>query len=416
MFTVLRYTPFLYFAYRVFLDLIYIAFQNPIFSYMGYDLDIDIIKLIISYTLLIILIFFIPKHEKRVSSLILQLHFIIIIIPMTCLYSMANFSSIFMFMIFFGFLMQILLLELLPNIKLPKIKHIKPIFICFIFITTIATYTYLFLTQSINISAFDFKGIYEIREDQLVHFPFGYLITWQYRIINPLLIIYFFINKKYKIMILIVIAQIIMYTMYPHKEVFLAIGYLFLLLFLYKKKIKFSLVFLWLMPIISILTSLIYKFSSELIYYAIIPSRLLFGPAKIKFQHYDFFSMFEKLYFSEGLIGKLLGIEYPYSVQSGYVVSLHNGFDSNSNTGYIAYAYDNLGFLGIIIMSFLFVLILKLIDSQTQKIDSKLIFAILGYPMLILNDGDLFTLLLTGGLFIIILVGFFIDELVGEKT
>jgi hypothetical protein len=53
----------------------------------------------------------------------------------------------------------------------------------------------------------------------------------------------------------------------------------------------------------------------------IVPTRLLFVPALIKFQHFEVFKNYlNKLYYSEGLIGKIFGINYPYSKASGFVV------------------------------------------------------------------------------------------------
>lgn len=401
-----------YIIYRACLDIIYINWQNPIFGYIGFTLDINVSKLLISYLILMLMLLIIPKNEKKVSYLVLQLHLIIMIIPLTSIYALANFSTTLMLMTTIVFIMQILLLRKLPNIKLIKIKGTKYLVILITIFLTLSTYGYLFLTQQIHLNVLGLQGVYEIRDGQKIQFPISYFIIWQFRIINPIMFVIFYLKRKKKYMVLVGIGQMLIFVMYPHKEVFFSIGFLIILLLIYKRRILFSKFFTVTLILGSLLTVFVYKFLLLLMPYAVLPSRLLFGPARNKFQHYDFFSQTNKLYYSEGFIGKVFGLEYPYHVSTGYVIGSQNGIISNSNTGYIAYAYDNSGFIGMIIMSLLFVLLLKLFDSQTKKYDPKLIFAFIAYPMLILNDGDLLTLMLTGGVFLILLLLFSVDEFI----
>lgn len=409
---ILKITIF-YVLYRIILDLMYVKWVNPIFGYTGFVYEIVIYKLIISYLVVFILIFLIPKTNNKVSFMILQLHFIIMIIPLSSVYALANLSTNFMVMVLFCFGMQIVLIRTLPQIKTKKIKNAKLIISFTMFLFSITTYLYLYRTQGIHLNAFDITQIYDIRSNKYISIGImTYLITWQYRIINPVLLVISYIKKKYKLFVIVVIFQILLYLMYPHKEVFLSIGLILMALLIARKKYRFDSFFIQFILIASIVTIFLYEVFKNVVPFSVLPVRLIYVPALIKFQHYEFFLQNEKLYYSEGMIGTIFGLNYPYSVPSGFLVV---GGTCNANTGYLAYAYDNAGFLGMLIISLIFVFLLIIIDSFSIKKDKGIIFSLLIYPMIILNDGDLLTLLLTGGLFLLIIILFVFKDFDNKK-
>ncbi|WP_339060516.1 hypothetical protein [Tepidibacillus marianensis] len=391
----------LYLVYKIFLDFVYLFWGSPIYGYMGFVRDISIVNLIISYLGLFAIILIIPKDNKRVSHLILQLHFIIMLIPLTSIYAMTKFSSKFMIMIFFSFALQVILIKNLPLLKLPKIKNAKSIFYLILAFLTFTTYFYLFRTQNINLVALDFTKIYGLRANRNISIEiFSYLITWQFRVINPIIIVLSYQKKIYRVFLVGIGLQFILYLMYPNKEVILSVGLILLCLFIAKKKYQFDSFFIMAISSITILGIAIYETFGSIMLFFLTGVRMQYLPAVTKFWHYDFFLTNEKLYYSEGIIGKILGLNYPYSVPSGFLIQ--GGFMGNANTGYLAYAYDNAGFLGMIIMTLLFVFVLKLVDSLVKNENNSVVFTLFAYPMFILNDSDLLTSLLTGGLFLLI--------------
>lgn len=402
-------TIFIYIIFKFILDLTYIYWVNPVFGYAGFELNYNLNSIIFSYILLMILVFSIPKSDRKVSSMILNLHLAIIYIPMLVIYGLGGGSFKFTILICVSFLIQTLLINILPSVKFkrfsPKIFGFNIIYIIVLLLTCI-TYGYLLSTQSLNINSINFNNIYSIRENlKLGTGIITYLISWQYRIVNPLIIIYAFIKDNKILSILGIVLQVLIYLILPQKEIMLSLGLIFLTLFFSKARISFTTYFISFVNLINFISIYLLSRFDIRMPFALI-TRLLFEPAKIKYQYFDYFSVFDKLYFSEGLIGKIFNLRYRYSEPIGFII--FNYFEpigrSNSNTGYIAYAYANLGFLGMIIMSLLFVITLKLFDSLSISRNNCLVFSALIYPMLILNDGDLLTLMLTGGLFLLIFI------------
>lgn len=392
------------FIYKIVLDIIYVLAVHPIYGYSGFTLNFNILKYILSFIYFVLILYLIPKNNNRVSYMVLHLHFLVMIIPMFTFYSFANQSDLFMVMIVFCFIMEVILIKQLKPINMAKIKNAKNILLALFIINTIITYVLSYRYNGVNFSALNFRNIYKIREQLNVPTLLGYLVNWQHSIINPYIILKAMYNKKYKLMSVFLFLQFILYLILPFKIIILSIPViLFIVLFL--KKFNYNNISLIGLTILTLISKLFYNAGLSIMPFALI-TRLIYIPAQIKFQHFEVFSkIYDKLYYSEGIIGKLLGVEYKFSVPSGFVVdSIFGKGTSNSNTGYLAYAYDNAGFIGMIAMSLLFVFIMLLIDSLTKSKDKVYIFALIFLQMLTLNDGDLLTTLLTGGLFLTIII------------
>lgn len=393
----------IYILFKVIMDVLYVVYVYPIYGYSGFELEFNILTILVSYVYTIILILILPKGEKRVSYMILQLHFIVIFVPVSTIYAFSNLSFNFFTMIFCCFLIQFIMLKKIPLIRFTKLKIMKRIFYICLVICTVVVYLYAVRTQQWNFGAFDITNIYKIRENIEVSTLMGYLISWQYVVINPILLLYGFKNKKLKIVMFVFLIQVALYLMLPYKTIILSFVLILLAYFICLKKYKFGIFFTMIISGVSIVFGLIYTIFNIVAPFSVFPVRFLYVPALIKFQHYNFFSEHQKLFYSEGMLGKILNIKYPYDVPSGFLVASPT---SNDNTGFIAYAYDNLGLLGMLLITILFILILWIIDSLVVNYKKKEVFILLIYPMIILNDGDLLTLLLTGG-FLIIMVAFF---------
>ncbi|RCW86928.1 hypothetical protein DER71_10636 [Halanaerobium sp. DL-01] len=350
-----RYKMFLIsllFVYKICLDIIYVQWLNPIYGYIGFVLNISIYKIIISYLLTILLIIIIPKHEKKISYIVLQIHLIIMILPTLTLYSLGGFSAKFLFMIIFCFILQIFLIRILPTIKLIKIKKMKYFIFIFLFFTTVFVYYYLLKTFNIHWNAINLSVIYKIRANQNIsNGIMKYLITWQYRMINPIIIVLSYYSKRRKITTFTIIMQLLLYLIIPHKEIFLSAGLILMVIFVNKYKYNFISFFTAFITLGSFLFSIIYDLFNISSLVSILPMRFLYIPALVKFQHYEFFSSNPKLLYSEGRIGDIFNLTYPYSMPSGFVVT--QGVN-NANTGYLAYGFDNFGFLGMILISIFF--------------------------------------------------------------
>lgn len=401
-------TNFIYsilcFFYKIIIDIVYVVSVSPVYGYSGFILNFNLFKYILSFLYFFLILYIIPKNNKRVSFMVLHMHFLIMIIPMFTFYSLSNQSNIFMAMIVFCFLIEIILVKYSKLIKISKIKSAKQLLTGLFLVITFITYIFSYKYNGISISALNFNNVYSIRSQLYLPTWLGYLANWQHSIINPYIMVKAIYSKNYKLAFIFFLLQFILYLILPFKIILFSIPCIFIMIFVLKK-FNYNNISLIGASVAIFISNCIYKIGISLIPLSLI-TRLIYIPAQIKFQHFEVFSnIYDKLYYSEGIIGKLLGLEYEFSVPSGFVVdSIFGTGTSNSNTGYLAYAYDNAGFIGMIIMSLLFVFIMILIDSLSKTKDRTYIFSLIFLQMLSLNDGDLLTCLLTGGLFLTIII------------
>lgn len=392
--------------YKLMLDISYIGFVHKLFEYMGFYLDFNLIKYMVSFIIMISLYIAIPKNQEKPSTIILQLHYIMMIIPMFTIYAFMDESSLFLILIVSMFLLQSILLRILPNIKIIRIKESKKILYVLLGFITVVVYTTMIAINGMpSLAALNDSNVYLIRASISYPFAMTYLVNWQAQVINPFLISIAYLEKKWRLLFFSIFLQFFLYLMTAHKTFLLiTIAIIFTMVIISK----------WDFLIMSSKTAalgtfslfIFYKITNLILIPSILLRRLLFVPAHIKFSYYDFFSKNEFMYFSLGVIGKVFNIKYPYDINIAYLIGeeYYNSPGTWVNVGYLADAYANMGVFGMFVISILFISILKLIDSLSLTVGKELTIGITLFSILSLNDGSLLTSLLTGGFLFLLCV------------
>ncbi len=396
------------------LNLTYIYIVSPLFGYAGLIYDPNIYKFLFAQITTIILLVIHKKRDVPSSTLVYFL-FLNLYIPFINFYWLRNENTQYSFMIFICFFILLLLLRVSKPIninKLPiKIKiEIETLILILTFIL-VSCYTLKF--GGIDYRSFDFTKVYEIRSEVEYGLLWSYLFNWISKLFIPFLIVVFYFKNKYFILSIIVFIQIFLYLSTGSKTILFSSFIILISCFLIKRN-KFLTGIPIVYSLIMTISSAIYLYTKNINLIAIFPIRQLILPAQISFQHYDFFSLNEKLYLREGLLGKILYLKSPYSRPSTTLVGDGN---SNANTNFLADAFDNGGFLLMIITIMILAVLLIYIDSVSNYwINNKIFASFFIYTIIILNDGALLTTILTWGLGILLLLILFVNPKKGEKN
>ena len=113
----------------------YFYFIVPIFGYTGFIWDFSYVKFIESIILVLITDYVLPKRCDKPSDFLLNIHYLLPILPMLVLYAGSNQSRIFMYSVILFFYMIIVLRNFnFPTLKIRKfdqnfLKNLL-IFIC----------------------------------------------------------------------------------------------------------------------------------------------------------------------------------------------------------------------------------------------------------------------------------------------
>ncbi len=402
----------IYLFYKVILECAYFISVSYWYSYIGFELKPSISKCIISYIIFVALLFVVPR-ELSINGQLLNTFFSIAIVPTLSFYWMADKSLTYVilvvvFFLIFNFIAGIKQKPI--NILIFENPYKCKIFIDIIFAIYLLSCIYMGLQRGgIDVRAFSFSTIYDLRSEGTDSGVLeAYLLNWCTKSLFPMLCIFFLYNEKYIRVIMCMVAQGFMYLCYGYKAYILSavltvtIYYVGRYACLHKKESNIRNLFIFIIGLLPCCLSRLSGFIGKMAFginnvYAM---RMLFEPARIGNGYFEFFSQNEKLHFSEGIIGKLLGLHYPYSEAIGFVVTRYmNGANavSNSNTGIIADSYAELGLIGIFIIAILVGVIVLFIKRICRSLPSYFVMAAFFYPVIMLNDNPLLTNLLTDG-------------------
>lgn len=421
-------TIFTIMIFRILIDWYYLDYVSPIWGYMDMRTNINTEKVFISYLIVIISGLFIKWESEKFSGIAIQVLFLIMMIPLTSSYALSNQSTAFMVCCTFSFAISILLIQWRTKFRISKIiyrlsqygsRYLLQTIIILILLYSIVIISSRGLNLAV-LNIFNSKLIYGIREQGInINGIWLYLYLWTYKIILPFFLGYFLNRKKYLLASIVLGIQLLIYLGDPHKEILFGM-ILILGLFFWGKKVHYGKL---------LLGTFICAIGGGMIFYTLFDSKIAFYelnilyrvfhiPASIKFQHFRFFSKRSKLFFSEGRIGQLLGIPYPYGNMSvGEVIAYYvlNDGTTNSNTGYIAYAYDDLGYFGVLLAGILLAIIFRLFDEYVTEKNQKWVTAVAIYPIIGLNDSGLLQWLLSGGAVVFLILLWVAGELSKDK-
>ena len=257
----------------------------------------------------------------------------------------------------------------------------------------------------------DNKSAYELRDEIQFVLGTGYIYNWITKSMFCFVLCVALYNKNRSVAFVVIVLQCILFSCYGQKMALFSIVFVFLVYYLFAIKKKGDagfLFFLILMVLCGLLMPSIEALKKYSDFYNLqFGIRTLYLPALIQYEYFGFFQSHEFLYFSEGLIGKLFGISYPYYRPIGMEVSaffLGEGNGGNHNAGIFADAYSNFGFLGMIIFGIGLGYLLNIIDKLSFYIPTRLKVTIMGLYVMFLANNAFQTTLLTNGLFIVIIM------------
>lgn len=128
--------------------------------------------------------------------------------------------------------------------------------------------------------------------------------------------------------------------------------------------------------------------------------RAFFVPAHLNFIYLDFFSKNEFILWANGILKHF--VTYPYSSDYPYIVGKYVGYPRMyANTGFLASGFAMFGVMGIILYSFISIILMNTINQFAKQKGKYITMIILFVPLhTLFVSSDLLVTLLTHGLII----------------
>tara|TARA_R110002073_G_scaffold335924_1_gene529501 strand:+ start:2629 stop:3900 length:1272 start_codon:yes stop_codon:yes gene_type:complete len=388
-------------TYKALLDMSYLDFIVPVFSYSGFQYIENSVKYFESWVLFSLAAIFVPHRLCKPSDFLFFIFFVLTITPMLSMYGLSNQPRVYMYFCMLIFII-FTLVRATPSLRVPYIKNGNQVAIIISGAFVALSVFKFIVTGAIWNINFDLAKVYEHREqlgDTLGSGLWGYIIPWTSKIFTLVILSIFLYNKKYLLALLVVMFQVLLFGITSHKGV--ALYPIFAIALFMLKDVKYILTYCLLSLVVLLISCyLAYFIWNYEILASLFTRRVFFLPSLLNFHYYDFFSKNGHLYLGHGILSPF--VEYIYDIDPKRLIgSTYFGApDMAANTGFIATSYMNFGFLGMIVFGFIAAAILKLVDgfSEGGKPSWFYISFISAPYFSLLTSSELLTSLLTHGL------------------
>lgn len=399
--------------YRAVADLSFIYYVIPFSSYERFIFQPNEIKIVESYILTIFFSLLLPQSTNRISTLIIFIFYLLVVVPFHSYYALGD-QEPFAFYLGNSFWLLVLFfnrnLENFPVFRSAG-QNIENYLIIAIMLLSVITFFLLIYFFGININL-DFSIVYEIRKnfvDQKVPFA-GYLVNWSAKVFLPFLALVAIYNtqKKIKYLPLLVVSfiEIYLFSVTGNKAyLFSLLLALFLGYVLTDRNQLFKLNFLFAGMALMCLFSL-WMFD-DIWLGSLFIRRMLFIPAKLSFNYFEFFSEHQYVYLSHSIFSSF--IPYPYSLDPPFLIGqvFFDKPEMNANNGIMVDGYMNFGIPGLIIWAFILSVLIRLADSVSFDKNIRIFGPFFVVTFLNFIDGFLLTSLLTHGMLTAFVIAFF---------
>ena len=147
--------------------------------------------------------------------------------------------------------------------------------------------------------------------------------------------------------------------------------------------------------------------------------RLLFVPALLNEQYFDYFTKNQPDYF-RGSFLRIIGAESPYASDGGIARMIGRVYYGsnvmNCNNGLFSDAFSNLGYIGVFVMPAIIVFFLYVFDCSTCGLDKRIVLASGLFVSLNIMSTSFTMVLLTHGFLVLILLTWMMNpENINEK-
>lgn len=390
-------------TYKVSLDLIYYKIIGPNFDYVGYENSYSLTKLILSYLVILIMFPLINRlyrdYKHIIFSYVVLFCILLSFIPNLTYICFNEVKSFYILLFILYWITFFSAAKVLPSIKSTYVRFKNPEFPIYLYLLVLGA-SVLFISAIYTGFRlhFNLMDVYDLRgEAKEYGYPsiFGYILPAAGSLL-PLLFLYFMDKKKMWIAICIIFMVLLNFGIAGHKTVLVSLIITILFYFIYNNNIIRYVT--WLLSGIGFIGLLEYLVGGSYIFSSLVYRRVMFAPALLNYNYFDFFIHNEPDYFRRSFL-RIIGSKSPYEYPiSNIIGDLYISPGCNANNGLFSDAISNFGPCGVIVFPFIVIFLIKLIDSFTRGIPNKLLVIPAMMISLSLISTALMTSLFTGGL------------------
>ena len=380
-----------------------------------FPLNFNLTKFITGIVCCIVLYFLIDHSERKASSFLLYVFFLLQIVPITTVYAFADESSVFYFTLCAAVLLCELLVRFGDSKEIVERDQAASVLMLVLFagMTLFTLYRMIRLYGRPDTAALDLFGVYSIRENApSLGKLLNYLFKWTTAALLPFGLALTISERKYALAALLAGVCVLLYLYTAHKTILFMTPLVIACSFWAKREHCYRELFFCLCIGFVVLVLLASRepnhdtglFSRA---YSLLGRRAIIVPANNKFKYFDYFSTHPKMgiygVFPRSIVdlsSYYENVPFTYEIARIYF----NEPEMNANTGFLAEGYMRFGHVGTILILIFFAMILKWIDGFQNRAGYALAVGAFAYPVYALNDAHLLDSLFFGPWMILLLL------------
>jgi hypothetical protein len=398
--------------FRVALDASYVFFVSPVYEYSGFLYEPSLGSYVFSWFLFLFSISLVSYRLLKVSDYFFIMALLALIAPLTSLYGLSD-RDVFPVLVTIGSISIIYILTRTGLYKMPAIPILlggRQLAVMFSVMMVSYLVAWYFYSGAIRYFNLDFSRVYEFRADsaELANVGvFANLNSRVYQVFSLFLFTWFLFRKKWLIVLLVFVIQVFFYGVAAHKSLLFYPFMIFGLWYYFRRTnclIVVPLIFLMVFSVSLIL----YFLFGQIMPASMFIRRVFYVPAILTYDYFSFFSENAHVFWSNSVLSGFLS--YPYEMGVAHVIGEYNGTGAGANNGFVSSGYGHAGLFGVLVYSVILSVILKVIDVLGTHMPVWFALAIVVVPLRsVLISSDLFTVMLTHGLLVALLLLIFVQ-------
>ena len=350
--------------------------------------------------IILVLSFFIPIDNKKPSSVILNILFLLCFIP-TLIYfpkEVENESiSIFSYSLYMMTCFFILLFSSRIKIDIKKID-IKPYQTELIIISIAIMFIFLIIsTHGLKLEAPSITDVYSVRTEYKENASSlsGYAVILGGYIVSPLVIL-LYLNSKRKLMLfgvpIVLFLTYIIFSSSGIKSIALSIFVIVGFYYLFKYVLKFGYYLLIFINVFIFINYLIYTFiTNDNIIYIHWLRRVVTTSGSTGAKFFDYFVILDNT---------------PTAKAPSLIANYYFSTNGSANTGFFLEGVGRFGLYGLLINTVLLSLFLILLNAISKKIDKNLLACLLVMVSYAMCNSSFLTVIISYGLFLLTIISY----------
>ena len=390
--------------FRVLLEIIYIKFIAPSYSYMGFHFSPDFSRFLISYIFLIFLALLFPENTGSLSRVLWSYIFVTLYVPASAMYWMdADFSSAYFFTItFFSLFVNLILnfksgfvIRFRSSLSMDNFLLLMLLLDLLFFVTLLRHYGIVLRKVSLS-SVYQIREIFRETSSKMLN----YFINWAGNVINPYFFIYGLESGNIPFLIFSLLFQYYIFSLTGFRSLFFSLFFVLFLAIGVKYAGKGFHIFLaYVLNLWLLLVILVNMFlpSRGIPVASTGVRRPFFLPALVGNYYWDFFSEHTRDHFSRNFPFKFF-FAPEYEEPIPYVIGekfFHSRVHANAN--FIADTFANTGYTGVVVVWLIFLFLLKFLDDFSTGKSLLLLTGLTGMSAFSLTNLSLVTVMMTHG-------------------